>query len=51
MKARAKSLLYFLRKNDVNLSGNGEINYDKVNKKIHHVIKKQEQLVKLVLMQ
>jgi hypothetical protein len=56
LKARAKSLLYFLRKNNVRLDERGEIDYerlqaDKDARSVAHVVRKQEQLVKLVLMQ
>jgi len=55
LKARAKSLLYFLRKNNVRLNDKGEIDYerlqaDKHSRSVAPVIHKQEQLVKLVLM-
>jgi hypothetical protein len=51
LKARAKSLLYFLRKNNVRLTAKGEIDYSKIEAHIQHVVRKQEQLCKLVLMQ
>lgn len=56
LKARAKSLLHFLRKNNVRLNSQGEVDYaklesDKDGRSIAHVIRKQEQLVKLVLLQ
>ena len=44
-------MLYFLKKNNVRLTSKGEIDYGKIEPQIQHVVKKQEQLVKLVLMQ
>lgn len=56
LKHRAKSLLHFLRKHDIRLNSEGEIDYERLqqaddSKNLMHVIKKQEQLIKVVLLQ
>lgn len=52
LKRRAKALLISLRKNNVELNFNGEINYDAIkNEHVERVCRKQEALVKVTLMQ